>query len=335
MKIDELAENAKNPIRILDLCCCPGLKLCAIADTLYKEQKSGDIVGVDISETRMSVCKRILHKYQIQHVLTPSLSKMKETNDNGRQMSIKLYCNDGRNLSTTNCADLNLVFDSAVSHEDEASRMGKRKRMNKSSRAREAKRLKEAAVSVQNGNDQFSTLTLFDRVLVDAECSTDGSIIHTHKRMIGRCHDTPNTDKSPVKANRHETGGVDVPLGVFNTQQLVELHALQRKLAASGFELLRKGGIMVYSTCSLSDQQNGDIVRWLLYTYPDARVVPLNFFRGIQSAGSIDCSDVVRKGSVPGTIQFLPNRCDDAGSVDHNRLFGGGFYIAKILKGFE
>lgn len=323
-------QHVNNTLRVLDLCCCPGLKLCAIADTLYEEQKRGDIIGVDISEPRMSICRRILHKYQIQPSFNQSKRDGKEIYDNLHRNRIKLFCNDGKTLATMNCNDLNLIFDSAIAYEDEVSRMGKRKRMNKSSRAREAKRLKEAESLVGRNSEGNSKLELFDRVLVDAECSTDGSIVHTQKRRLRRqCairDEEGGTNKIPGDANR-----TDTTLGIFDDNQLVELHALQRELAASGFQLLRDGGIMVYSTCSLSEQQNGGIVRWLLNTYPEAKIVPLNFFRDSKRVDSLDCFDLVREGSVRGTVQFLPNmNCTDA--VDHSRLFGGGFYIAKISK---
>jgi 16S rRNA C967 or C1407 C5-methylase (RsmB/RsmF family) len=322
------AQDAKNALRVLDLCCCPGLKLCAIADSLYKEQKPGDIFGVDISEHRMSICKRIVHKYQIQPSFTQAISKGEDVYDNVQQIRIKLLCNDGKKLATMNCNELNLVFDSTIAYEDEASRMGKRKRMNKSSRAREAKRLKEAASLIAHDNDRNSKLELFDRVLVDAECSTDGSIVHTQKRILRQS--VSSDEKCRVNTVPDDTSAADATLGVFDDNQLVELHALQRELAASGFKLLRKGGIMVYSTCSLSDQQNGDIVRWLLNTNPDAKIVPLNFFRD-HKYDSIVRTDAVREGSVPGTVQFLPNM-NTVGPVENNQLFGGGFYIAKISK---
>lgn len=332
-KVDASIENTNSSFRVLDLCCCPGLKLCAIADLLYKDQKYGDLFGVDISQPRMSACKRILQKYQIQPLFRQTLSKAEKTYDSKHGIRIKLFCNDGKALATMNYNDLNLVFDSAISYEDEVSRMGKRKRMNKSARAREAKKLKDEAFSGTQNNDRNVKLDLFDRVLVDAECSTDGSIIHTHKRML-KCHGPQNATTSCIGTIRHDADEANTSLGVFDKKQLVELYALQRELAASGFQLLRQGGVMVYSTCSLSDQQNGEIVRWLLNTYPGARLVPLNFIRGFKLADSIDYSNVIRQGSIPGTVQFLPNVGGSEGSGDNNLLFGGGFYIAKILKVF-
>jgi len=43
---------AGSPLRVLDLCCCPGMKLNSIADKLL----AGDqVVGVDVSERRYSI----------------------------------------------------------------------------------------------------------------------------------------------------------------------------------------------------------------------------------------------------------------------------------------
>jgi 16S rRNA C967 or C1407 C5-methylase (RsmB/RsmF family) len=43
-----------------------------------------------------------------------------------------------------------------------------------------------------------------------------------------------------------------------------------------GFQLLRPGGVLVYSTCSLTAAQNEDVVRWLLETCDgEARLLPI------------------------------------------------------------
>jgi 16S rRNA C967 or C1407 C5-methylase (RsmB/RsmF family) len=318
-KAEKYVEGTQDYLRILDLCCCPGLKLCAIADTLYHEGKRGEIFGVDVSESRMALCKRILHKYQIQ----PSLHKNTLSNGTCRNVRIRLFCNDGTNFATAESDKLNLVFDSMVSQEDEISRMGKRKRMNKSARAREAKRLKGIVADPEKNG-----MELFDRVLVDAECSTDGSVIHIQKRLLrgqnsirpGQCVPSPYQKQSLE------------PVSVFDDNQLYTLYALQRQLASSGYQLLRKGGFMVYSTCSLSQQQNCDVVQWILNAYSDARIVPLNFSTVVQSTGEVGHNAFVQEANIPGTIQFFPNIGTNPVPVDLQRLYGGGFYVAKIKK---
>ena len=44
----------------------------------------------------------------------------------------------------------------------------------------------------------------------------------------------------------------------------------QRAIALNGFAYLKKGGVMVYSTCTLNKQENEDNVKFLLDTQKDA-----------------------------------------------------------------
>ena len=302
-------------LRVLDLCCSPGLKLCAMADWL---NANATIVGVDVSESRMATCKRIVHKYHID-------PKTRGGNDPDSKNAprIRLYCTDGTTFGTTDDT-LNLVFDSEVAKEEQASSLGKRKRMNKSARARERKRLKQLVGLDRNESTQESgpVIELFDRVLVDAECSTDGSLKHIQKRL-----------------EKEQAGDRERLVSqLTDNQQLSELVALQKKLAASGFRLLKPGGYMVYSTCSLSEDQNDGVVRWLLELHSEACIVPLRF-----GAGRSDEKEFICEGSIPGTIRFLPNTGGPVSSKNSSipqvdevdcgyGLFGGGFYAAKIEK---
>ena len=48
--------------RVLDLCCAPGAKLCALSDL------AADVVGVDLSEPRLAACRTVLRKYHVGNV---------------------------------------------------------------------------------------------------------------------------------------------------------------------------------------------------------------------------------------------------------------------------
>ena len=61
---------------------------------------------------------------------------------------------------------------------------------------------------------------------------------------------------------------------VLDPDRLRSLPQLQRALLRNGFRLLRPGGMLVYSTCSLTRAQNEDVVGWLLEQELDAEVVP-------------------------------------------------------------
>lgn len=124
-----------------------------------------------------------------------------------------------------------------------------------------------------------ATACLYDRVLVDAECTHDGSLKHMAK---------------------HAARGWDVlPERMLNAERLEALGRLQRALLLNGFNLLRPGGRLVYSTCSLTTAQNEDVVRWFLGTAPNARLVPA----GLMAAAPAVAVDAARYPDLPYALR--------------------------------
>mmetsp|Transcript_4975 Transcript_4975/g.11055 ORF Transcript_4975/g.11055 Transcript_4975/m.11055 type:complete len:561 (-) Transcript_4975:71-1753(-) len=335
-------------VRVLDLCCSPGLKLLQMADFFHRkkasnsisrddddagdgiddsqQQKRVKVVGVDISKHRLDVCKTIVNKYFIDSETSGSAERSKASAEN---VNIQLYHGDGTRFGNTISDSKNLIFDSRVAIEEMLQRGGKRKRMNKSARAREKKKLRQIASfesrsAMKEENDPRNQLDTddsnsnvnrdtpngikdFDYVLVDAECSTDGSFKHIKERM----------KESSGGHHREENAMLTDP------NKLAELVDLQINLIASGFRLLKDGGTLVYSTCSLSRDQNENIVKWLLDTYTDAFLIPVYF-------PSIQNTKFVTDGSLTGTVRFYPNLLHDANSSV--ALWGDGFFLAKVGK---
>lgn len=288
------------------------------------------------------------------------------TNNNSEIFSpvtIRLYCADGTTFgvrsdsreqqSTSNDG---LVFDSNIAME-EVKQRGKRRRLNKSARAREKRKLLDLHHRVQKGvektyddtvkvanaminnNDKGETISLspskkesvfsqgdvgfnetqilklFDRVLVDAECSTDGAVRHIEKRRSSPSNQSCNAP-------------------VWNESNMSELVHLQKQLIESGFNLLRKGGVMVYSTCSLSNEQNEEVVQWLLNIHESAFIIAVSFKRSEEEL------EFMEEGSLKGTVRFLPSAARDSSDIEEaveghirNLTFsGGGFFLAKIGK---
>lgn len=320
---------------------------------------SSTLVGVDISSQRISLCKNIIKKYHID--CSTSASAPKSTNNDGEitvtgeksnviqpRVTIRLYCADGTTFGTnqttnlTNTVKPDLVFDNNAAVGDFISSGGKRKRMNKSARAREKRRLlelqrsetsvganysesvddhttnlhllaeKREAISISSEKEKLNEEDIgsdpeydFDRVIVDAECSTDGAMRHNEKRPSAL----------PSKA-----------CPTWNDTNMDELIDLQKRLIDSGFRLLKRGGVMVYSTCSLSSKQDEQIVQWLLDKCQDAFIIPVSFSMHNKSSQDLP---FIEEGSIPGTVRFNPEPIDDADSL---LVQGSGFFLAKIGK---
>lgn len=89
----------------------------------------------------------------------------------------------------------------------------------------------------------------FDRILVDAECSTDSGI---------------NFESSN-------------PLKDWTVDRVKRMSILQKKLITAGYDMLQPGGVLVYSTCTLSPEENEGVVSSLIERRRDAIVQPLTF----------------------------------------------------------
>ncbi|KAF0686552.1 Aste57867_21646 [Aphanomyces stellatus] len=251
---------------VLDLCCAPGAKLTMLADVLGKH---GSITGVDFSKNRIAACRTLVHKYNlIQPTPSPSLSS---------PWRCRLFHADGRTfdvLPTSN--DTSSVLETILDSAEIAARSQKtmaRKRMNKSARARLAKQGKAVAT---NDGDNNNPTTRYDKVLVDAECTHDGSLRHLVK----------------MSTDAEWADYLDKYLNPTHVQGILDLQA---DLIRNGFRLLKDGGRMVYSTCSLSRKQNEAVVEAFLKDTPTAALVPFDT-TGVPH----------QRGHVDHTIRFTP-----------------------------
>lgn len=104
-----------------------------------------------------------------------------------------------------------------------------------------------------------------DRVLLDAPCTSDGTIA-----------------KNPELRWR------------LREKNIPKVVSLQRELIESAWKLLKHGGRMLYSTCSMLPEENEELIEWFLGRHDDARLVPLK--------GPYD------EGFLPGTMRAWPHR---------------------------
>jgi 16S rRNA C967 or C1407 C5-methylase (RsmB/RsmF family) len=97
----------------------------------------------------------------------------------------------------------------------------------------------------------------------------------------------------------------------------------QKRMILRGFDLLRKEGIMVYSTCTYSPAENERVVDFLLKNR-GAELLPFNNAPGIEP------------GMEPGISQWGKERFDGevqrAGRFYPHRIDSVGFFMAKICR---
>jgi len=131
----------------------------------------------------------------------------------------------------------------------------------------------------------------FDRVLVDAPCSGTGTIRKSLKTI-----------------------------DMWNPKLASYLAKTQKSLAKTAFTLLKPGGTMVYSTCTLEPEENEGVVDFLLNTFPDARVEEINLdikrSECVTNFEGKTYSDEVKK-----CLRIWPQDNDTE-----------GFFVAKIRK---
>ncbi|KAJ3193819.1 hypothetical protein HK101_004034 [Irineochytrium annulatum] len=294
---------------VLDLCSAPGAKMCMIHDLLGSlEGATGTVTGVDISRHRLSTCRSLLRKYKLTrarlfladgttfNVLAPSRvgrwTREAKSRDVVQQpaaepaLSVPINFELGDDFEDE-LADIDGIFEVKAVESDSVGKQGEGfvKPFHATRLLREDTQLNSASL-------------LYDKVLVDAECTHDGSISHLLK-----C-DRVGWDKfesyffDPVKMNA--------------------LERLQRGLLMNGFRLLRPGGVLVYSTCSFSKRQNEDVVTWLLDSEPRAVVVPVVGAEALPTAPELPDCDARLVGNV---LRFTPSSSRTS-----------GLFIARIEK---
>ena len=88
---------------------------------------------------------------------------------------------------------------------------------------------------------------VFDAILVDAPCSGEGMF------------------------RRHPETRAE-----WNEQSPEGCAVRQKRILASAWQMLRPGGRLCYSTCTLNETENEGVVRWMLAQHPDAETVPFS-----------------------------------------------------------
>lgn len=88
---------------------------------------------------------------------------------------------------------------------------------------------------------------LFDKILIDAPCSGEGTLRSSPKTSI-----------------------------MWNPHTIKTLSKIQKTLVKSAIEVLKKGGTLVYSTCTHAPEENEEIVDYILSEFKEMRIEKIN-----------------------------------------------------------
>ncbi len=88
---------------------------------------------------------------------------------------------------------------------------------------------------------------IFNAILLDAPCGGEGTV---------------RKDPDAMKN--------------WSLQALQDISQIQKALIESAYKALKPGGTLVYSTCTLSREENQDVCQHLLDTFPEMQTIPLN-----------------------------------------------------------
>lgn len=141
----------------------------------------------------------------------------------------------------------------------------------------------------------------YDLVFLDAPCSGEGQIYLAGEK----------------------------PLRSWSLKRIKFMTTLQKALIKSAFSTLKKGGTMIYSTCTLEPEENEGILKYLLESFPkNCELEKINLVNRIEfsdyrvnvKAGLTSWNNKTYPDAVLNSIRVLPSA----------RMMG--FFVAKIKK---
>ncbi len=135
-------------------------------------------------------------------------------------------------------------------------------------------------------------LNEFDKVLLDAPCSMEGRFI---------------------------SGDVDTYKD-WSLKKSKLLSKIQRYLLRSSVNAVKPGGVIVYSTCTLSPEENEEVINWILEKETDISVESISLPDVAHLQGVTEWKKKTLHPSLSQTVRILPSEVYE------------GFFIAKLKK---
>jgi len=135
-------------------------------------------------------------------------------------------------------------------------------------------------------------INYFDKILLDAPCSNEASIDLSH----------PST------------------LKYWSKSEARHISKLQKGLMNTALKMLKPGGILVYSTCTYSVEENELVLDWILNKRDDIKIEKFSLNLKNTIPGLIEWRDKKLNDQIKNAVRIIP---------DGNFK---GFFVAKIIK---
>ncbi|MBI2670445.1 RsmB/NOP family class I SAM-dependent RNA methyltransferase [Candidatus Woesearchaeota archaeon] len=162
-------------------------------------------------------------------------------------------------------------------------------------------RIKALGINLQRCGVSNAVITLmdglriknfeFDKILLDAPCSGTGTIRKSLKT-----------------------------LKIYNTKMITKLSNMQKRLIENAFLNLKKGGILVYSTCSLEPEENEGVINHLLNKFENVKIGKINININ-KSPAIMEFNNETYHEEIGNCLRLWPQDNDTE-----------GFFVAKIIK---
>ncbi|XP_057854316.2 rRNA (cytosine-C(5))-methyltransferase NOP2C isoform X1 [Cryptomeria japonica] len=308
--------DAKPGEKILDMCAAPGGKTTAIA--MLMEDK-GELIAIDRSHNKVVNIQNLAEEMGLTCVHAYKLDALKsvktvDSSDAVSSLSSSLACKqtedtilEEQSTCTTGAEDDNLSNHLQVVSKNLEDRTNGFKNSSLERYISKAKERK-AARKMKNGPGRGQELggraqqsrgfeiNSFDRILLDAPCSALG----LRPRLFAG----------------------------EETLETLRMHSIyQKRMFDQAVQLVRPGGIIVYSTCTINPGENEALVRYALDKYKFLALEPQ--YPKIGGPGLVGGLDVFNGRSYKEWLregeQDLVQRFDPSNSLDTI-----GFFIAKF-----
>ncbi|KAI3845866.1 hypothetical protein MKW92_044579 [Papaver armeniacum] len=301
--------------RVLDMCAAPGGKSTALAILMRDE---GEIVAADRSHNKVLDIKKLAAEMGLKCVTAHRQDALKAVCQSNETVNLSMQHPDETKSAAseitscrdfpvddmesvkTKAIDLHLACNKEVSEEMENQRNYQSKADIRKSmrRMRNGPGRNQTIGGMVEKSKGFSPNS-FDRVLLDAPCSALG--------LRPRLFAGEETMESLKKHGKY-----------------------QKKMFDQAIQLVRPGGTLVYSTCTLNPGENEAVVRYALDTYKFLSLAPQHpriGGRGLIGGCELLDENRVEKWLTPEEAELV-QRFDPSSSLDTI-----GFFIAKFSVG--